>query len=101
MKEDSFTSRCYKKLCAVPRGKVTTYKHLARALKSRAYRAVGQAMKNNPNAPKVPCHRVVLSNGKLGGYLGGTARKIKLLAQEGVTVQNGKVQDFKKHLHTF
>lgn len=58
MKHQSFNSRCYELLRKVPRGKVITYKALAQALKTKAYRAVGNAMNRNPHAPEVPCHRV-------------------------------------------
>lgn len=83
----------------VPRGKVTTYARLARRAGSPlAARAVGNAMHKNPDAPKVPCHRVVKSDGTLGGYAGGHARKISLLKKEGVLLKNGKVVDFEKKL---
>ena len=55
---DTFSERCYKLLLKVPKGKVTTYRDLAHALDTKAYRAVGQAMNRNPRAPIVPCHRV-------------------------------------------
>ena len=96
MKKNSFYQRCYAKLCTVPRGRVTTYAALARSLGSRAYRAVGGAMHTNPHAPRVPCHRVVKSDGSLGGYAGGLKAKIRLLQKEGVAVRQGRVVDFKK-----
>jgi len=80
----------------VPAGRVTTYGQLASALGSRAYRAVGQAMHRNPYAPKVPCHRVIRANGAIGGYALGVRRKIRLLAKEGVRVENGSVADWKE-----
>src|SRR5688500_2661057 len=101
MKKESFNERCYKLLVRVPKGKVTTYKELARALKSRAYRAVGNAMNKNPNAPRVPCHRVVQTNGGLGGYAGGVRKKAALLAKEGVPVKDGKIVDLRHYLHKF
>ena len=52
----------------VPNGKITTYKEIAHALHCNAYRAVGTALNHNPYAPKVPCHRVVNSDGNIGGY---------------------------------
>ena len=55
----TFAQRIYFQLKKVPKGKVTTYKALAENLNSKAYRAVGTAMKNNPYAPTIPCHRVV------------------------------------------
>ena len=99
--KQTFSSRCYKLLSKVPKGKVTTYRELARALGSKAYRAVGQAMGANPNAPKVPCHRVVRTDGSLGGYAYGLKKKISLLKSEGVAVKNGKVLRFEKTLFKF
>ena len=76
----------------VPRGKVTTYKELARALgKPRAWRAVANALARNPYPIKIPCHRVVRSDGKIGGYKLGTKQKAKLLAAENIEIQNGKI----------
>ena len=59
-------------LCArVPAGKVTTYGEIAKALKTKGYRAVGNALNKNPYATAVPCHRVVGSTGELTGFAGG------------------------------
>lgn len=96
-----FRDRCYRALKQVPRGKVTTYAALARALGSRAHRAVGTAMRLNENAPKIPCHRVVRSNGELGGYAGGLQKKIRLLRSEGIPIRNGRVQELDRHLYRF
>jgi methylated-DNA-[protein]-cysteine S-methyltransferase len=79
-------------LCArVPAGKVTTYGEIAKALKTKGYRAVGNALNKNPYAPTVPCHRVVGSTGALTGFAGGLAKKRALLAQEGVELKNDRV----------
>ena len=86
-----FNEKCYAVLKKVPRGKVTTYKEIARVLKTKAYRAVGNAMHCNPYAPKVPCHRVVKSNGEAGGFASGTEKKTEMLKKEGVEIVNGKV----------
>jgi methylated-DNA-[protein]-cysteine S-methyltransferase len=76
----------------VPRGKVTTYREIARALGNpRAYRAVANAVARNPFPVKIPCHRVVRSNGEIGGYRLGIRRKVKLLVQEGIKIENGKI----------
>lgn len=96
----------YSLLQQVPCGKVTTYKELAHAAGTKSYRSVGQAMKKNPFAPHVPCHRVVSASGKLGGFMGKTAgpeieKKIRLLLAEGISVRQGKIADFEKHLFTF
>ncbi len=92
----SFSERCYKILRKVPKGKVTTYKEIAKALHSKAYRAVGSAMHNNPYAPAVPCHRVINSNGNIGGFFSGTDTKIKMLKVEGIEIKNNKI-DLKKY----
>jgi len=91
MKYKSFNEKCYQILKKVPKGKVTTYKSLAKALNTKAYRAVGNAMNKNPYAPKVPCHRVILSDGQIGGYATGTKNKIKMLKTEGVEIKDNKV----------
>lgn len=93
----NFNERCYTVLKKVPKGKVTTYKEIAKALNSVAYRAVGTAMNKNPYAPKVPCHRVINSNGKIGGFASGTKNKIILLKKEGIKIKDNKV-DLKKYL---
>jgi len=96
----SFAERCYKVLRKVPKGKVTTYKALARKLGTKAYRAVGNAMNRNPRAPHVPCHRVVCSDGSVGGFASGTKKKILMLRKEGVKIVNKRI-DLKKYLHKF
>lgn len=86
----------------VPRGQVATYKELARAVnRPRAARAIGNVVHKNPWAPQVPCHRVVKSNGEIGGYAGGEKKKIKLLESEGVKVRSGKIIKFKDKLYKF
>ena len=88
-------------LMEVPKGKVTTYRELAHALGTKAYRAVGQAMNRNPELVSVPCHRVIKSNGEVGGYALGIDRKKELLKMEGVQVEaNGRI-NLSKHLHLF
>ena len=79
----------------IPRGKVATYGQIARFIGSpRAARAVGNALNRNPFSPKVPCHRVVNSDGKIGGFASGTAKKVALLRKEGLRVKDGKIVDF-------
>ena len=95
-----FQSLCYKALVKVPRGKVTTYSGLAAMIgRPKAHRAVGTAMNKNPFAPEVPCHRVVKSNGDLGGFGGGSKLKIKRLQEEGVKVHNNKIVNFQSTLY--
>jgi methylated-DNA-[protein]-cysteine S-methyltransferase len=83
----------------IPRGKVATYSQIARMIGSPgAVRAVGNALRKNPFAPKVPCHRVVRSDGKAGGFGGkkNDAAKGKLLKAEGVKIMGGKI-DLQRH----
>ena len=96
MPANSFNQKIYDILKKVPKGRVTTYKILAEAAGTKAYRAVGNAMAKNPYAPKVPCHRVVNSDGNVGNYSGkgGKKGKIGMLEKEGVKVRNGKIVDF-------
>jgi methylated-DNA-[protein]-cysteine S-methyltransferase len=98
MKSSNFSERCYSALLKIPRGKVTTYKEIAKALHSKAYRAVGNAMNKNSHAPIVPCHRVVKSNGEVGGFASGTKKKIIMLKKEGVEIIRGKI-NLKKYLY--
>lgn len=100
MKALSFSEHCYQLLARVPRGRITTYRELAKALGTKGYRAVGQAMHRNPYAPHVPCHRVVRTDGTLGGYAGGLRKKIALLVKEGVRVRDGRVLNFNNRLVT-
>jgi methylated-DNA-[protein]-cysteine S-methyltransferase len=86
----------------IPKGKVTTYKILAQFIKSpNASRAVGNALSKNPNTSRTPCHRVIRSNGFVGGYALGTKNKIKKLANEGVQISNAGFVDSKKYLFSF
>ena len=89
-----FQRRIYEKLLEVPRGSVTTYRDLAHAIGSKAYRAVGSALKKNPFAPRVPCHRVVNSDGSLGGFARGPKKKRAILQQEGIRFTENKIDDF-------
>ena len=98
--EKNFNEKCYELLSKVPRGKVTTYKEIAKALNTKAYRAVGNAMNKNPYAPQVPCHRVINSNGELGGFASGTRKKVEMLKKEGVVIENNMI-DLNKYLFKF
>jgi methylated-DNA-[protein]-cysteine S-methyltransferase len=79
----------YELLLKIPAGKVSTYGDLAKAIgRPTCSRIIGRIIGKNPNPIKVPCHRVVMSDGKLGGYAYGTERKKRLLEDEGVTFIN-------------
>jgi methylated-DNA-[protein]-cysteine S-methyltransferase len=102
----SFSEKVYDLLRKVPEGRVTTYKELAHALGSKAYRGVGQAMRNNPYAPEVPCHRVVAASGRLGGFQGKRSggaieKKIQMLKDEGVEIEGDKIRNFEKIIFRF
>ena len=100
MKE--FYTKIYNRLREVPSGKVTTYKELAHSVGSRAYRAVGTAMKNNRDIKNIHCYKVVLSNGYVGQYSnGGTRAKIKKLGKEGILTKGKRIIDFEKYLHKY
>lgn len=101
----TFSKKVFDLLLQVPAGKVTTYKALALAMNTKAYQAIGQVLKNNLDSPRIPCHRVVKSNGKLGGFMGQkdgsyVMKKSQLLQQEGVECKNGVIKNFKQHLFT-
>ena len=88
----SFYKKVLDLTCHIPRGKVTTYGELARALGSPlAGRAVGNALHANTRPVVVPCHRVVRADGSIGGYGGGVPRKVELLREEGVGVIDGRI----------
>ena len=85
-------------LCAkVPKGKVTTYGAIAKKLKTSP-RAVGGALKRNEHPIVIPCHRVVKSDGSLGGYTSEKYRKDVLVRKEGLKIKEGKIQNFEKVL---
>ncbi|MBS3092052.1 MGMT family protein [Candidatus Pacearchaeota archaeon] len=90
-------NKIYQKLKQVPRGKVITYKELAKAVNSSAYRHVGRCMAENKDTKHIPCYKVAKSNGEIANYsgTGGIKTKIKLLKKDNLEVINGKV-DLKK-----
>ena len=84
-----FQQKVWKYLKNIPRGKVKTYKQVAIAIKRpKSARAVANACGKNPYAPKIPCHRVIRSDGGLGGYSGrgGIKTKQRLLRSEKVDI---------------
>ncbi|MDP3696730.1 MAG: MGMT family protein [Candidatus Taylorbacteria bacterium] len=79
-----FQQKIYEIVGKIPEGKVLTYKEVARlAGKPKAYRSVGNILNKNYDLA-VPCHRVIRSDGKVGGYNKGTGKKKELLKKEGV-----------------
>jgi methylated-DNA-[protein]-cysteine S-methyltransferase len=88
----------YDLLLAIPPGKVSTYGDIANALgHPHAARLIGNILKRNPNPIQVPCHRIVKSNGMLGGYMYGISMKKQLLKEEGIKFQDDDyLRDFDK-----
>ena len=85
MNGTKFQLKVWKYLKTIPKGTVKTYKQVAIAIKRpKSARAVANACGKNPYPPKIPCHRVIRSDGGLGGYsgIGGTKKKLKLLRSE-------------------
>jgi len=94
--------KIYKKLLEVPKGQITTYGELAKAVGLKnGQRIVGKIMNKNPYPVIIPCHRVVMSTGKIGGYAYGEHIKIKLLNDEGIQIKNGKITDLKNRIYRF
>jgi len=82
----TFSQKVYEVVKKIPKGKVLTYKEVARrAGNMNASRAVGNILHNNHN-PKIPCHRVVCSDGKIGGYNRGSKKKQEILKSEGINI---------------
>lgn len=94
--------RIYRKLSEVPKGKITTYGELAKAVGMKnGQRAVGRIMNKNPYPVIIPCHRVVKSDGKVGGYAYGEEIKSNMLQKEGIEIKNGKISDLEKKIYRF
>ncbi len=96
-----FSDSVYSLAKKIPKGKVSTYKMIAEKLGCKAYQAVGNALNKNPYSPIVPCHRIVTSDGRLGGFATGIKNKIKLLGNEGIKIKQGKIIDFENKLYRF
>lgn len=87
----SFQEKVYEIVKRIPRGEVLTYKKVAElAGRPKAFRAVGNILNKNYD-PKIPCHRVVRSDGGIGGYNRGQKKKIELLKEEGILIKNRKI----------
>ena len=94
--------KIYKKLAEVPKGKITTYGELAKAVGLKnGQRAIGNFMNKNPYPVIIPCHRVVKSDGNVGGYAYGEKIKINMLTKEGLKIKNGKIEDLENKLYRF
>ncbi len=86
----------------IPKGKVTTYSILGLKLgKKDLARMVGNTLNKNQELIKIPCHRVVRSDQKVGNYQSGVAKKIKLLQNEGISIKGDKIANFASCLYNF
>jgi len=98
----TLSTKVYGQLLRVPEGKVTTYGDLAKAVGlENGQRVIGMIMKKNPFPVIVPCHRVVKSDGKIGGYVYGERVKSHMLLKEGIKIKDGKIIDFDKEKFYF
>lgn len=91
MKGTKFQIKVWNELKNIPKGEVRTYKEIAKAIgKPNSARAVANACGKNPKPVEIPCHRVVRSNGYLGGYSGkgGLSKKLELLKKEGISTNS-------------
>lgn len=89
-----FSKKVFSALRKIPRGRVSTYKDIAAVIgKPKAHRAVGNALNKNCFS-SVPCHRVVKSDGSIGGFREGRTKKAFLLKKEGISLKNGRIVDF-------
>lgn len=99
---NNFVEKVYDVCARVPKGKVINYKGIARTIGTQAYQAIGQALKRNPYAPRIPCHRVVKGDGTIGGFMGATTgkpieKKLRLLKEEEVLFdEKNRIKDAKK-----
>ena len=91
----SIEEQVYMLVSSIPKGMVSTYKDVAVALgRPDISRLIGRILSRNPDPIIVPCHRVVMSDGSIGGYIYGTGVKEELLRREGVIVKDGVIKDF-------
>ncbi len=97
-----FYQKVYNLLKKIPKGKITTYQLLAKAVgKPKNWRQIARILAHNPYPGKFPCYKVVKSNGEIGGYFCGIKKKKKLLQKDGIIIKRNKIQTFKKYLFKF
>jgi O-6-methylguanine DNA methyltransferase len=96
-----FENKVYYLCKKIPKGKVSTYGEIAKTIGNNCSRAVGNALSKNPYLGVVPCHRVVKSDGCVGGFASGQKNKIKLLRKEAIKIKNNKIKNFKKIIFSF
>tara|TARA_Y100000590_G_scaffold430853_1_gene544979 strand:- start:349 stop:648 length:300 start_codon:yes stop_codon:yes gene_type:complete len=91
LKGTAFEIKVWNEIKKIPKGKVKTYKQVAISIKKpNSARAVANACGKNPYSPEIPCHRVIRSNGSIGGYSGkgGRKSKVKILKKEGYLLKS-------------
>jgi deoxyribonuclease V len=92
----NLTEYAYFLVRQIPPGRVSTYGAVAKALGDKGYaRAVGKYMNKNPDADSMPCFKIVKSDGSIVGFGLGIENKIRRLKEDGISVKNGKIVDFK------
>lgn len=92
MEYSKFEMKVFEAARKIPGGKIATYSKIAKiAGKPKAYRAVGNALAKSPGMPSTPCHRVVKSNGEVGGFRWGAKKKIRMLKKEGHKILLGRI----------
>jgi methylated-DNA-[protein]-cysteine S-methyltransferase len=101
MKQGTPLHRLQQLLIQIPRGRVTTYKELARAMGTKGYRYIGQLLHQNPEPDRFPCYKVVQSDGSLGGFATGQKDKIRRLKADGIQVHRHTIKDFDLILFEF
>ena len=97
-KKEILREKLFMEVCKIPKGKTKTYKDIAIKLKTSP-RAVARILSSNQNPINIPCHRIVMSNGDIGGYTfrgkSNKKMKVKLLKKEGVKIEKGKILHFR------
>ena len=94
--------KIYIKLLQVPEGMVTSYLELANAVGLKnGQRVIGKIMNQNQYPVIIPCHRVVKSDGNVGGYAYGENVKTNMLSKEGLEIKDGKIVDIKSKMYKF
>jgi methylated-DNA-[protein]-cysteine S-methyltransferase len=86
----NFRKKVYSLVRKIPKKRVVTYKQISGRLNSGAYRSVGNILNKNTDKA-VPCHRVIKSDGNIGGFNKGAKQKIKLLKKEGIEIIDNKI----------
>jgi O-6-methylguanine DNA methyltransferase len=95
-----FRQKVFAIVARIPKGKVSTYKEVARAAgRPRAVRAVGNILRTNRLLKKIPCYRVIKSDGRIGGYVLGIKEKAQKLRADGIRIRGDKIE--KRFIWTF